>query len=228
MAIAFRASNTAGNGNGTTLAITKPTGTVDNDIVIINVYFEAPLTTPAISGFTLVQEILETSSTPDMSQATFIRVSASDGASYSITFGGTSSWRTACVVSYSGASTTTPQDATATENSGTTSTTGTALGLTTVTANAMLVFCQADFNGASGSRSAWSSPCSNEQVDFFNVGLADGIQVSAGASGNKTVTQASSQWAAMLLALRESGASPGGKAPVPRRRPLRVWNRRVA
>lgn len=226
MAIAFRALTTAGDGNGASLTINKPSGVVADDVQILNFYMEhgtgADFNTVSVSGGAAWTQVHQTfQSGPGgagrYSQWTFIqRAGGSEPASYSITWTGSGSfWRTAILAAFSGVDTTTAQDATATEQaSGSSSTSATAPGLTTVTNDAMLVYCETDFDGRTVTPpSGMTEPASG---DFGNCAIAYVVQASAGASGNKTGTLSAASWnTAQLLALRPAGgAAPTAPPPL--------------
>jgi hypothetical protein len=95
-------------------------------------------------------------------------------------------------------------DAAASTASGAAGTSGTVAGVTTVTANAMLVGCMAI--NSSSTATTIASPAGMAQA--WDIGgkrqeLADGVQADAGASGPKTWTFSSiREWAGWLVALR--------------------------
>lgn len=206
MAVAYVSSTSFSEGDtGTNITgLAKPASTAIGDVLVLQVYKEdtGSSASPASTGdtWTTVHEIDNTSPTPDFRFSVHICVVAN--ASSTITISGTNvGWRDCAVHRFTGVDTTTPQDTTATENQGT-STTVTALGLTTATNGAHLVMCASDFDGRT--HASWTAPLS-ERNDSGNVAMASGAQASAGASGNKTATITSSSWAAIMLALRPAG-----------------------
>lgn len=205
MAVAFRSSSTNGGGFGTTLTVTVPAGTLDDDLMVLNFHLEVlGKTLGGLSAWTLVNQIQESTHAQVHEQFVYVKKAASEPASYTITWDATSQWRSSAIASYSGVDTTIPQDVAGSEATGN-SATVTATGITTVTADAMLVMCADSIDGGARA-SAWTSPLV-EEVDVNETYLADGIQAGAGASGNKSATlSASAGWCAQLLALRPAAA----------------------
>jgi myo-inositol-hexaphosphate 3-phosphohydrolase len=111
------------------------------------------------------------------------------------------------IARYSGVDTARPIDGTARTATGAATTAGTVPGVTTATANAMLIGCMGI--NSSSTTIAISSPQGMGQA--WDLGgkrheLADGPQAVAGPSGDKTWTfSASREWAGWLGALRAAG-----------------------
>ncbi len=214
---AFRASTTAGNGAGTSVVVTKPTGTVQDDILINLLYLENTADTiTAPSGWTELTACggNQTGPTPDFRVKVYwLRAGASEPTSY--TWSWTNSvWRTATMAAFSGAITTgDPTDGCSFNASATSSTSMTATGITTTVADTLVIFLGTEFDG---SPTATPPSGMTERVDFANVYLADVAQASAGATGNKTATLSAAAWnTGSLTALKPPGG--GGPAPQPRR-----------
>lgn len=200
MAIAFRQKAESGPAVAANITISKPTGTVDNDIMIAGVAVEDDVAITAPAGWNSIGSVDHTGQPFDL--YVYWKRASSEGASYQWTH--SSAGRSGFIASYSGCITSgDPQDATATTNQGT-GTSLTATGLTTATANSMLIFV--------GGLWLWSRtvtpPASfNERVDNTNTYLADLVQAAAGASGNKTATiSGSDDWIGFLIALKEETA----------------------
>ena len=88
MATTFRASAN-GTGNSTAPSATKPTGTVDGDVVVWGVFALVAKTVTPPTGFALVQE----QTGPFGGKLSlYQKVAASDGASYGGTLSGTTQW----------------------------------------------------------------------------------------------------------------------------------------
>ena len=208
MAIAYTTSTSFAEGNGTSVAtVSKPASTAVGDVLIAQLYIEnnGEACTIASTGdtWTLVHDHVNTTTTPDTYQHVWICVVANTSSTIGVTWGGGSFWRDFAVHRFTGVDTTTPQDATATENTGS-STTPTSLSITTATDNAFLVACHASFDGFA--QSGWTSPLV-EGNDSGNISMASGAQAAAGASGNKTSTQTSGVWVAIMLALRPAAGA---------------------
>lgn len=120
------------------------------------------------------------------------------------------------IARYSGVDNISPLDVSASSASGASATSGTVAGVTTATANAMLVGCMA-INSASTAVTI-GSPAGMSQA--WDIGgkrheLADGPQAMAGASGPKAWTFSSGrEWAGWLTALRPQAGAPTASAPV--------------
>lgn len=210
MSHGFLASTTAGNSASTSLVVTKPAGVVDGAHMVLTAYAETATALAITGSWTAVHDTPQPSGST-FQQYTWVRIASSEPASWTISWGGASVWRTAGFMAFSGGDPTTIQDATATENSGT-GTAVTGLSLTTATNGALLLLAEADFTGTTDARSAYSSPLSTtNEIDFGNVAMAYGSQDTKGASGNKAATLAgSAAWTAHLLALRAVSLGIGG------------------
>lgn len=221
MAIAFRAVTGFTDGNGTSIAsVAKPSGTQVGDVLIASVYLESSqaIGTPSIAStgdtWTLVHNTVVTATTPDFEHYVWICVVGNASSTIGVTWDGDAIWRDFMVIGHSGVDNTTPQDATATENTGS-GTPATFLSITTATDAAWLVALLADFDGRT--LSSWSSPLT-ERHDGGNVGGASGEQASAGASGDKTVTLSAggSDWSAIMVALRPAEVAASGQPYIKR------------
>jgi len=205
---AFVNSTTAGNGTGANVVVTRASTTTDQ-YNIIDIYVED---TPAGLSFnngswTLIgSAILQTGPAPDFKHFRYREKYAGAGASVTVSGWTGSPWRTATCVAYSGVDTTTAEDTTATgQASASSSASAVAPTLTTVTADAKVVYSETNFDG-----NTCTPPTSyNERVDFGNVEVADLDYATAGAVGNQTGTVSAAAWnTAGLYALRP--AVPGG------------------
>jgi hypothetical protein len=105
MAIAFRAvaTNTA-TSSPSSVTITKPTGTVDNDVMLAGLSCDGGSITPP-AGWTLVQSLPSTDA--DQIFEVYRKVAASEGANYQFNLSGVFEV-VGAIVSYSGCDTTTP------------------------------------------------------------------------------------------------------------------------
>jgi len=97
MAIAYRNGTTAGNASGGNLTINTPTGTVDNDILVVCLYREGGTWTLP-DGWTLIRD--EARGTTLWTTLAWKRAS-SEGASYTFNLS-SSVWRTAAMAAFSG------------------------------------------------------------------------------------------------------------------------------
>lgn len=196
-------------GGRTTTTVTKPTGTADNDYILLGILTalggEAPNPTPP-AGFTLVDSFLTDVDGGgfNVEMRIYGKVATSEGASWDFTHSSASSQGFA--LTYRGVHTGTPLDATTTTNTGT-GTTTTATGITTVTNGAMVVLVAHDFGDTTNNLTAptGTTPTFTERIDTALIYVADGVMTTAGATGNKTMTNNSNSfdpWAAALIALR--------------------------
>lgn len=184
MALAYRASSfvSAGNASGADLSLNKPTGTVDGDIVVVHVYFEPDTTTVSISPGTW--ETLAFGNTGLFRLATFVKVAASEPASYTISNNTAGDqWRAAIGLAYSGSS----GSGTRIDLSGTAQADGvnavsqTAPSITTTGADRMLVFAYS--NWAGNNPSTVSGTAANLRGAFGGLAIADVLRATAGATG---------------------------------------------
>lgn len=216
MAIAFRAASTDGNGTGITITVTKPTGTVDDDVVLIFLYYEGNGTTATtLLGFTSEKKSSFDSGGNYINVETFYKRAAGEGASWLFTLSG-SVWRIASTPSYSGCITSgSPIDV----SSGNTGNGGnmTALSLTTTVANTMLVAGGGNFNGVD---IAAGSSGMTERAALGGNEAWDVAQAGAGASGNKVFSTTSPNiWAMNMVALKPAVAGAASLV-IPSRR---IW-----
>lgn len=212
MAIAFRAiaTNTP-SGSATNTTVTKPTGTVDGDVMIAAIYVEDNVAISAVpTGWTQITNFDHSAVNYDV--WVYWKRASSEGANY--TWNHTSAWELGAIASYSGCvAAGDPQDGTVSVNSGT-STTATASSITTATDGAMLVGIYNSFEGIAAQTAA-SLPApftNNERYDAADdLYWTDGVQAAAGASGTKALPNAlsaSNHWGAILVALKpDTGAA---------------------
>jgi hypothetical protein len=107
VAVAFRAAATAtATSSPSSVTITKPTGTVDNDVMLAALSCDGGSITPP-AGWTLVQSLPSTDA--DQIFEVYRRVAASEGANYQFNLSGVFEVVSA-IVTYSGNDTTTPVD----------------------------------------------------------------------------------------------------------------------
>lgn len=207
MAIAYRtngvSSQTLASGT-TTISLSKPTGVVENDIMlaVLNLELYDPATVP--DGWALVTSVNH-GSTSLRERVYWKRAGASESGPYAWTC--TSQWGGGSISTYSGVTTSgNPWEGTPSTNSGGSGTTATFNSTTTSSADAMLVALGVTYN--TGTRwSSWAAPITNERVDVDAQAISDGIQASPGASGTKTATlSASDYWCAIMVALAPAGS----------------------
>ena len=213
MAVAFQTAATASVANeGTQVTCGKPTGTVDNDLLVaiwcVRYTTQRTLTLP--TGWTEIARAEDP--TPNNPAVVMARkVAASEGASYVFTASDTTNGMEVHILRFDDEDTTTPSDVAASTNYGN-GVTLTATGITTVTDGAMLVagFGVAALNSFAAptgmSTAADTNAAARIQSDYV-------IQATAGASGDKVTGAmgATRRWGAILWAIRPSG----GAAAIP-------------
>jgi hypothetical protein len=211
MAIAYASSTTFSEGNGGSVAgVAKPASTAIGDVLVAQMYVEsgggASPSTIASTGdaWTMVHNIPNLTPTPFTEFWVWVGVVGNASSTIGVTWPTGSYWRDFAVHRFTGVDTTTPQDVTATENQGTSGTV-TGLGLASGTAGRQLVLCTANFDGTTSA--SWTSPLT-ERDDSGNVAMASGADSAGTDTANKTATIASSNWSAIMLALRPAGAGP--------------------
>jgi hypothetical protein len=196
----------------TTISNTLSAGSITNgDVMLIDLLTAANTEAPdpsTLSGWTQVGTAIDiTQGSFNLEHRTYIKVASSESGSYTWTHSSASSQGTLTV--WRGVDNTTPQDATATQNSGN-SNTSTWTGLTTATNDAVIVATGADW----GSASVNLSPPSG-MTEIYDVApliyAAYQTITAAGATGNKTHTNNSAinnsePFTARLVALRPASS----------------------
>ena len=224
MAVQFRAGASTAESSAANLTISRPTGTADGDFLVATVYMEddSPgVTITAPSGWTALTGGFATTASPDMRLAVYYKIASSEPTSWTWTH--SSKYRGGIVAGFrSDASATLELDAEGTIATGTTN--APASSVTTTVANTMLAWMAVNFF-----ENAVTQPTGfTEVADTPGTEVAYKAQAAAGDTGSLAGSMSGgADWVCKVIAIREaSGAST--KAPPPRRRPLRVWNRRAA
>lgn len=189
MAVAFRSSASQTASATGHCVINKPTGVVDGDILIASVMAGGVNQTPTItapSGWTLIASSTHTESNVgyygDESVterfSTYYKVASGEGSSWDWTNNMGSGIAGGVVAAFSGGDTSTPIDAYNAPRLAQ----ATALGITTITNDALLV----GIGGEAGFASASTPPTGmTEQLDT-NFVVATEARATAGATGNRT------------------------------------------
>jgi hypothetical protein len=218
MSVAYVSSTTFAEGSGTSIsAHAKPASTAIGDVLIAQCSIENDVATLTIAStgdtWTLVPATgpaVNTTPAPDLQQWVWICVVANTSSTIDVTWGGGAFWRDFAVHRFTGVDNTTPQDVTATKNTGT-STTPLGTGLASGTANRHLVLCSASLNGQT--HASWTSPLT-ERADSGNVAMASGDDAAGTDTANKTATITSDSWTTVMLALRSAGAAADSAGPI--------------
>src|SRR5229473_6651810 len=213
--IAFRAAASAGVASGvTTLTITKPTGTVQNDVMITSIAIRPNTATIALlAGWTLVQRV-DNANTSVNSLAVYWKVAgASEPASYAWTLGNAPTGAAGGIQTFSGVDTTTPIDVQNGAFTTVATTTPATPTVTTRVANTMLVTSHGIANGDLWANPpTWGGTQGFQQISTGNEMIQGSyaLQAAIGATGTKTATdqggQAADNGNAHILALRPVGA----------------------
>lgn len=198
MAIAFRAASSGNQTNGCAnfnITMTKPTGTVDNDVLValVNVRQSccgAPTSITTPSGWQL--EDSEVTYTTRTKAELYSKKAASEGASWTVAVDPNASvcnvfsyW---LVVAYSGCDTTTWIDATTTAGTNASSTNLTAPDIVTVTANAMVLNLYSYLGTGTVTDAGGTTQRVNVQNANGSVYCAEQLFASAGATGTRVAT----------------------------------------
>jgi hypothetical protein len=204
MAYRVGSATTAGDDASTTRVLTRPIGAVADDILVVLFNIEDLTKTPALTPGSWTKVTAASGEGAGFETHVYISRQGIETGDITITWDGTSIWNSASGAAYDGRySDGDPLDATSTSNSGT-GTTITALGLTTAHDNADVIAIGSNILGTTH---GWTGV--TERTEFGGQSIADAVQGSAGASGDKTATLGgSSAWVTGLLALRERQAAP--------------------
>jgi len=205
---AFRSAANSVSGSGDTTTITKPAGTVDNDVMLAQIYAEPNgQTIDLLTGWTLI-------ATADHATAGFRsrwywKRAASEGTNYVWTATG-SGWLGGAIAAYSGCITSgSPIDVNGAGNTGGSDTSAIASAITTTVIDTLIVFGSHQFNEP---RTLTPPSGMTERLDADLNYFADVAQAAAGSTGSKTATiSAADFWSAILIALKP----PAGDTLIP-------------
>jgi hypothetical protein len=193
--------------SATVLDVSKPTGTVEGDLLYVCVsarWTDGTFSAPD-GSWTKVDEVSHT----ECIQAIFYKIAgASEPSSYTFTYSGTlDQLRNGCA-RISGADQTTPADTTHSTNTGS-STTAVGSSITTVTDGAMLLLtCRTRLAVTQTAPSGM-----NHTINASRWSMFDEIITIAGATGDRSITLSSSmEWTTIMFAVRPEGAEPPAEA----------------
>lgn len=219
MAYSFRSvSAGVGNSSGSTLTISKPSGTTDGDLLIAIFYLESDTNTwsSVPSGWQTGPTIANAG---EFKLHLFWKIASSEPASWNWT-PTSSAWRAGFCAAYSGALGT---DLSRVEISGgsqgdsvSPATSQTAPSITTSTDADLVVFVYGNFSGTDAT--AITGFASNNRQTFGGLLLADAIKTPAGATGTTAPSSGvgTQDYAAMHVAfLLDTGGGGGGHVDVP-------------
>jgi hypothetical protein len=230
--IAQRGSATTAAITGTSMTINKPTGVVQNDVMIVNIEQGGNTTVnPTCTGWNLISGATIDAGGKARRQAILYKVAGvSEGTTYSFTLGSGVNEGSAAIVGFSGVDVAggylvsgaaggpfdvIPSSISAPQVAGTTAT---ASAITTSTSNAAVIMLASMMDGTANiAYSSWSiatSPSTTlTELSDYNggaesIGAASALKPAIGNTGNGTVTlSASKKWGAILIALRPATAT---------------------
>ncbi len=231
-------TNSAGSTNSTSLTINKPTGLITGDVMLLTIVQNETdndnggLTSPTLSGWTLVKDILiRSNGTSDGDNAWFgsiyYRVSdGSEGASFSFAMNSRCDMAIGSMVAFSGVAANAwkpdgtvggPFDIVPASFNNANAVTSTALDVNVASNNSAVVMIAMVNNDRT--YSDWSNSRSElfdnttTTGDDASVGAAWSSCVTSGATGNGTVTLSSSDRnSALILVLRSASVTSAGTA----------------
>jgi hypothetical protein len=220
MAIAFRAAATASaTSSPPSITISKPTGTVDGDVMFA-VFAADELLSVSLTGWTSVTSVDATDSGQRL--VVLRKVAASEGANYEFTTSGSFSIA-AAILSYSGVDNTTPVDVSGTNRSGNDTEAApqspVAPTITTTVADTMLLYIATVDLVDVTAGSSWAPPSGyTERVDTIDTSficpltVAEKAQAATGATGTASGTCTTSpsrngESMAIHLAIKPAGGS---------------------
>lgn len=202
-----------GSASAATWTVTKPSGAVDDDYLVVVLYIDSntQTITSVPSGWTLLDGPIDNPTTPDVRGWSYGKVASGEGASWDWTFSATAAggWMSVAVQDADGTEVPTESNATGTA-SGTTHTTS---SLTTGATACVLLFAAVDKSGSTSPGAYWSGWTNGltERIDvetavFIELGLADQTAVAAGTF-TRAATSADSEGAVLfLVAVRDAVA----------------------
>jgi hypothetical protein len=202
-------------GTATALTINVPAGTTTGDVMVAAIALKtSSITITPPAGWTSLNRVNQAAGDPNAQELFYRVATGSEPASYTWNFSAAVFGAVGGVVSYRGVDTSSPIDVYG-GNVTASATTHTATGVTTTTSNAMVVTAH-----SFASAETWTPPAGmTERVDRASItasnaaGMAlemsDVLQLTAGATGNKTATAAGNAdtGVAQILALKRGAAN---------------------
>ena len=232
MSLAYRSGSfvSAGNASGGNLTLTKPTGTVDGDRVVISVYFEPAGTTITVSGGPW--ESVTIDNTGAFRLQTFTKIASSEPASYTISNSTAGDqWRSACGVAYSGGSGSgTLIDATGTgtaQGDGVLVGSQTAPSIDPTSTDTMVVFGYGNYSGTDVTST--TGFCTNFRGSIGGCVIADAVNATGAATGTSRPSggPGTEDYAALHMAIIAdiAGAAATSQPIFPARMPAAILAR---
>jgi hypothetical protein len=155
MAYSFRAASTNGNASGGSLVVSKPTGTVDGDLVVVVAYLESDTNTWSAIGSGFTEDTgAAIANTGALNMRFYWKIASGEGASWTWT-PTTNAWRTVHAAAFSGATgagaTRVDVRGAGSQADGVIETSQTAPSVTPTVAGDLLIFGYGNFSGNTAS-----------------------------------------------------------------------------
>jgi hypothetical protein len=229
-AIALRGSGATYQwSSGATLTLTKPTGVIAGDVMLVSIAQHCTVGTPsaaALSNWTLVKSGTLGGSALDYGTILYKVAGSSEPTSYTFALTGTIGGGVGGIVAYSGVDNSTPLDAVGTSfssSSGRATSLPSVTAITTVSPNALAILFGLSANASSNSSENWSNWLSGLGTAMFSgVGSGTAANATSVAANSKTIAIAGTTgiggatlsrseynagiWLALRPALQWSGA----------------------
>lgn len=194
MAIAFQTESHS-TVVSTTTTVTKPTGTVDGDLLIVTLGTRTDTVTGVPSGWTLIDS-LDTNPGSNILMYTYWKIAASEGASWDWTWSGANNSKLWSCLRFDGTSSVTPINAHAIAGINDDATPSWANTITPSVADCMLVMSIYTRDASAGATSAYAiatdNPTWTERSEAFNsihgMAVATGPRSQTTATGNSSAT----------------------------------------
>lgn len=182
-AVAFRATAQSTVATGTSIVVTKPTGTVDNDVMVAVLYRETNAAITQPGGWTLVCTADNIGTAIPNEMQMWVKRAASEGANYTWSWTG-SEFKQGNISTYSGVITSgDPVDTFDCDITAASQTASPTLTISTTVANTMLVWGASNYN-----EGTWTFPTTpgafTQRGTSSAAGLGDYLWSGSGASGN--------------------------------------------
>ncbi len=213
MAYAFRASASVGNSSGACIAITKPVGTADGDLIVVNAYLEPDTNAwTSVCGFSLAAS---TTNVGAFKLATYYKIASSEPTAWNWQFSASNNWRSVVISSYSGAPSSASVDATsACSGDSQILQNQVAPTVSTTAASNLLIFAYGNFSGIDSTTTCGAAL--NLRKSFGGTLICDTLSLAQGSSGSSTpgAGPGLEDYAAMHIAFTLAGGGGGAAAPV--------------
>lgn len=211
MAISFVAeSHISANGTGSTLTVTKPTGTQNGDYILVFCANIANHSYTPPEGWTSIYDTSENND--NVAQGVFGKIASDEGASWVFTQS-TESWHSWFALAYRGVDSASPLDSYYTGDPYITSDTAVrASSITVANVSALVVWLGSWY--VNGGEPAGDPSGFSERIDYLGTGLhyvwVGDKAFTAGATGNVdlTVTSATTYKDACMVALKPAADAP--------------------